>query len=191
MSIFASLDLPHQSSPGFREISYATADKSFPPLMLSVRRASRSFSSSDAHEYADIPAGPFIHRGFFQNLRTWVVLSSAIIVKNALSDLNRLECKAGGTGGTSGLPDRGARFERWLFARVIRAEQDRRAVLGRILEHSCDRTVCSRSVSVKASARLNLRLGAILSSIIHGCIGVAPRRSQTRHYHRLSRAGRT
>ena len=74
VSVLTALNLRYQASSCFRKVAHAAPHEAFPPLVLLVVGASRSFPSSDANENADIPARPFIHGGFFQYLRARVIL---------------------------------------------------------------------------------------------------------------------
>jgi hypothetical protein len=91
MSVLTALNLRYQASSCLGKVAHAAPHEAFPPLVLLVVGTSRSFPSPDANENADIPARPFIHGGFLQNLRARVISPCAFIVKDTLPDFDRLE----------------------------------------------------------------------------------------------------
>jgi hypothetical protein len=110
MCILATFDFGDQTSPGFCKGPNTASDKALPPFMLCVVGPTRSLASSDTDEDANISSWPFIHRGLFKYLRARIVLSSSVIVKYTLTNLDGLESKAGGARSTPRLPDRAIKF---------------------------------------------------------------------------------
>jgi hypothetical protein len=105
MRLFTCLNLCDKSATGFGKVTHATSDKVFPPLMLAVIGAWRTFASAYAEKDTDLSSWPFIANGLVQNLRAWVVFTSTFVQESALTNLNRLECQGGSRSGASSLPD--------------------------------------------------------------------------------------
>src|ERR1700722_13882799 len=140
MSVLAALNFCYQASSCFGEVADAAPHEAFPPLVLLVVGASWPLASPNTNENANVSAWPFIHSSLFQYLRARIVLPSPFVVKDALPHFNRLKCKSSGRCSAPSLPDGTVWFYGWLLSRVIRTEENRRAIHRSALEDSCNGT---------------------------------------------------